>query len=44
MEKDIFDIITEYAVNEGMDKILLKDAEYNKRRAFNCVALLKTMI
>ena len=28
MKKDILDIITEYAVNEGMDDILLNDAEY----------------
>ena len=30
MEKDIFDIITEYAVNEGMNSILLQDDEYIK--------------
>lgn len=30
MEKDILDIITEYAVNEGIDETLLYDAEYVK--------------
>lgn len=28
MRKNIFDIITEYFVNEGMDSIVLKDKEY----------------
>lgn len=28
MKKNIFDIITEYATNEGQDGILLQDAEY----------------
>ena len=30
MKKNIFDIITEYAVNEGLDNILLQSAEYIK--------------
>lgn len=28
MENSIFDVITNYSVNEGIDKILLEDAEY----------------
>lgn len=28
MRKNIFDIITEYSVNEGMDSIVLQDKEY----------------
>ena len=30
MGKDIFEVITEYAVNEGMDGIILQDSEYQK--------------
>lgn len=28
MEKNIFDIIAEYAINEGLDNVLLENAEY----------------
>ena len=30
MDKNIFDVITEYAVNERMDGILLQDSEYQR--------------
>ena len=30
MEDNIFDIITNYSVNEGINKILLEDEEYRK--------------
>ena len=30
MKKNIFDIITEYAVNERLDNVLLQNAEYIK--------------
>lgn len=29
-DKDIFEIITEYSVNEGMDNILLQNEEYRE--------------
>lgn len=30
MKKNIFDIMTEYAINEGMDNVLLQNEEYIK--------------
>ena len=30
MEKSIFDVITEYATNEGLNGILLQDSEYQR--------------
>ncbi len=30
MEKDIFDILTEYALNERLDSIIIHDDEYKK--------------
>ena len=30
MDKNIFDILTEYAINKRMDDILLQDEEYQK--------------
>lgn len=32
MKKNIFDIITEYAINEGLDNVLLQNAEYIKNQ------------
>lgn len=30
MEKDIFEILTEYAINKRLDAVLLKDQEYQE--------------
>lgn len=30
MSKNIFDIISEYSINEGLDSVLLQDKEYMK--------------
>ena len=35
MDKDVFDVITDYAVNEVVNDVLLKSDEYKQMRHIN---------